>query len=446
MRITAHLDVELIALETEDRVSVLIELAAPPTPPAPNGGAVERAPSTLQVVLDRSGSMGGARIAGARTALVNLVDRLDPRDNFGLVVFDNEVDLPVPAGPLTDKAAVKRAIAGVDARGSTDLSSGYLRGLQEARRVIGDGGAATVLIVSDGHANVGIVEPATLGRVAAEAYTHGVTTSTLGFGLGYDEVLMSAIARGGSGNEHFAEEPDTAVALIAGEVEGLLAQTVQAASLQVRLGSDVRRVLVVNDLPSNAVDDGLIVELGSFYADETRKVVLTFDIPGVAALGLAEVATLTFTYVELPALVQHTVTVPVTVNVVPGDQAAGRVADPVVRTELVYLKAQQAKRRASGHLSKGDSDAALREIRQAQRDIAAARENAPEAQAADLAEEAQELEYLARETEYGSQARSGKFLSASSYRKLQQRGRVFPTQQTPPADPDKDQDKDGDGS
>ena len=130
---------------------------------------------------------------------------------------------------------------------------------------------------------------------------------------------------------------------------------------------------------------------------------------------------------------------------VPGDQAAGRVADPVVRTELVYLQAQQAKRRASGHLSKGDSDAALREIRQAQRDIAAARENAPEAQAADLAEEAQELEYLARETEYGSQARSGKYLSASSYRKLQKRGRVFPSQQTPPADPDKDKhDKDTD--
>jgi Ca-activated chloride channel family protein len=113
--------------------------------------------------------------------------------------------------------------------------------------------------------------------------------------------------------------------------------------------------------------------------------------------------------------------------VVPGDQAAGRVADPVVRTELVYLRAQQAKRRASGHLSKGDSDAALREIRQAQQDIEAARADAPESQVADLAEEAQELEYLARETEYGSQQRSGKYLSASSHRKLQKRGRVMPT-------------------
>jgi Ca-activated chloride channel homolog len=422
VRITAHLDVELIAIETENQVSVLIELAAPPT-----SGTTDRVPSSLQVVLDRSGSMGGARIAGARTALGNLVDRLDPRDNFGLVIFDTAIDVVVPAGPLTDKAAAKRAIASVEARGGTDLSGGYLRGIQEARRVAAAGGS-TVLIVSDGHANVGVTDPETLGQVAAEAYRNGVTTSTLGFGLGYDEALMSAIARGGSGNEHFAEEPDTAVALIAGEVEGLLAQTVQAASVRVALTPEVRRVLVVNDLPSTVVDGGLMVELGSFYADENRKLVLTFDIPGVAALGLTEVATLTFTYVELPTLVQHTVTVPVTVNVVPGDQAAGRVADPVVRTELVYLRAQQAKRRASGHLSKGDSGSALREIRQAQQDIAAARADAPEAQAADLAEEAQELEYLARETEYGSRERSGKYLSASSYRKLQKRGRVIPPQ------------------
>jgi Ca-activated chloride channel family protein len=427
MRITAHLDVEMIAIETDDQLSVMIELNAPPAP----DDAGKRGPSTLEVVLDRSGSMEGGRLAGAKTALTSLVDRLDPRDHFGLVVFDDKVDVAVPAGRLTDKAAVKRAIADVQTRGSTDLSGGYLRGLQEARRVAGSAGA-TVLIISDGHANAGITDPNALARVAAEAYTHRVTTSTLGFGLGYDERIMSAIARGGSGNEHFAEEPDTAVALIAGEVEGLLAQTAQAASLHVRLTPAVRGLLVVNDLPANTVDDGVLIELGSFYADETRKLVLTFDIPAIAALGLTEVATLTFTYVELPTLVQHTVTVPLHVNVVPGDQAAGRVPDPVVRTELIYLRAQQAKRRASSHLSSGDMDAALNEIQQAQREIAEAQVGAPEELAADLAEEAEALNYLARETEAGSALRAAKYASASSSARLQKRGRAYNTPPVPP--------------
>jgi Ca-activated chloride channel homolog len=427
VRITAHLDVEMIAIETDDQLSVMIELSAPPAP----DDAGERVPNTLEVVLDRSGSMEGGRLAGAKMALTSLVDRLNPRDHFGLVVFDDSVDVVVPASHIADKLAVKRAIAGVQTRGTTDLSGGYLRGLQEARRVAGAAGA-TVLIISDGHANAGITDPDALARVAADAYAHRVTTSTLGFGLGYDERIMSAIARGGSGNEHFAEEPDTAMALIAGEVEGLLAQTAQAASLHVRLTSAVKGVLVVNELPSNTVDDGVLIELGSFYAEETRKLVLTFDIPAIAALGLTEVATLTFTYVELPALLQHTVTVPVHVNVVPGDQAAGRVPDPVVRTELIYLRAQQAKRRASSHLSSGDTDAALREIQQAQREIAEAQVSAPEALVADLAEEAEALSYLAQETETGSSFRAAKWASASSTAHLQKRGRAYNNPPVPP--------------
>lgn len=433
MRITAHLEVEMVALETDNQLSVLVELGAPPMADV----ADDRAPSTLEVVLDRSGSMRGDRLDSAKTALTSLIDRLDPRDHFGLVVFDDRTDVVVPAAPLANKAAVRRAIAGVIDRGSTDLSGGYLRGLQEARRVIGAAGA-TVLLISDGHANAGVTDPETLGRVAAEAYTHGVTTTTLGFGLGYDERIMSAIARGGSGNEHFAENPDTAVAQLAGEVEGLLTQAAQAASMHVRLTPAVKSVLVVNDLPATSVGDGILVELGGFYANETRKLVLTFDIPAVAALGLTEVATLTFTYVELPALMQHTVTVPIHVNVVPGDVAAGRVPDPTVRSELIYLRAQHAKRRASRHLSDGNVDAALKELDRARRDVAAAKAIAPEAMAADLEQETQEIAFLERESRTGSSALAAKYLSASTLARMQKRGRSYgsawkPASPEPPA-------------
>jgi Ca-activated chloride channel homolog len=427
VHISAHLDVDVVAVETQDQLCVLVELTAPPAPPS----AAPRPPSTLEVVLDRSGSMAGGRLDGAKTALASLVDRLDPTDNFGLVAFDDRVETVVAAGPLTDKAAAKAAIARVDARGTTDLSAGYLRGLQEARRAAGAAGA-TVLLISDGHANAGITDPQALAGVAAEARTHTVTTSTLGYGLGYDERILSALARGGAGNELFAEEPDTAIGLIAGEVEGLLAQTAQAASLLIRTTPLVHGVLIVNELPVTATADGVLAELGSFYADETRKVVLTLDVPGIAALGLAEVATLEFTYVELPALKQHTVTVPLHVNVVPTDVASGRVADPVVRTELIYLRAQQAKRRASTHLSAGDADAALVEIRAAQDAIATALVDAPPQLAADLAEEAAALSYLATETTQGSMARAAKYSSMDASYKSGKHGR--PRRGTDPDD------------
>jgi Ca-activated chloride channel family protein len=226
VHLSTLLDCDLVAVEQTDELTLLVELTAP-TPAT----TAKRQPATLQVVLDRSGSMGGDRLEGAKTALLGLVDRLDPSDNLGIVAFDDAVQIVVPAGPLTNKAAVKAAIAAIDAGGCTDLSAGYLRGLPEAQRVAGPTGA-TVLLISDGHANAGVTDADQLGSVAAQAKAKGVTTSTLGFGLGYDERLLAALARGGAGNELFAEEADSAVAKISGEVDGLLDQVAQAASLR----------------------------------------------------------------------------------------------------------------------------------------------------------------------------------------------------------------------
>lgn len=282
---------------------------------------------------------------------------------------------------------------------------------------------ANVLLISDGQANAGIVDPDPLGGLAAKAHADGITTSTLGFGLGYDERLMSAIARGGTGNELFAEEPDTAVKLIAGEVDGLLSQVAQAGSLLVRISPYVRAVAVVNELSSAMTGDGLVTELGSFYAEEKRRIVLTLDVPGIPALGLAEIASLELSYVSLPALERQAVTVPICVNVVPGDEAAGRVPNPTVRTELAYQQAQVAKRHASEALSRGDVEAALADLELADGVIAGAVACSPPEFAAELADEAAALDQLRREASAGNVARAAKLSSYDASLKLRTRGR-----------------------
>lgn len=61
MQISADLDLTVVALEQPDELTVLLEMAAPDA----DTDAI-RAPATLQVVLDRSGSMRRARLDGAR--------------------------------------------------------------------------------------------------------------------------------------------------------------------------------------------------------------------------------------------------------------------------------------------------------------------------------------------------------------------------------------------
>jgi Ca-activated chloride channel family protein len=423
MHVTAHLDIDVVALETEDEVSVLLELAAP----TQSDQGLLRLPATLQVVLDRSGSMQqDDRLEGAKSALLSLLDRLDPTDNFGLVTFDNTATVVVPAGPLTDKAAVRAVIRSIDTGGMTDLSGGYLRGLQEARRVSGPAGA-TLLLISDGHANGGIVDHDQLRSIAAQAHGHSVVTSTLGYGLGYDELLLGALADGGSGEALFAEEPDTAGKLITTQVDGLLAKSVQAANLVIHMGSPVTSVFVMGGLPTVQLADGAVmVELGDLWAGETRKLVLRFQVPAIPALGLATVAEMTLQYVELPNLDSHVVTLPVAVNVVPGDQASGRLPDPVVTTEVAFQLAQESKRKSSEALRRGDQLSAVTLLHEANTTLQAALSTAPDALRDDLRSAAFEVSTLADRVGTEDSNRLAKETHASWHTQTRKRGRPQP--------------------
>ena len=410
MHIAAHLDVDLVAVETTDHLTLMLELEAPAMPEN-----TMRPPATVQVVLDRSGSMGAdGRLDSARHALAALVDRLDPADRFGLVCFDDAVDVTVPAGPVTDKAQLKARIATVVPGGSTNLSGGLLRGLQEARRVTQPGSVPTVLLLSDGMANDGIRDPDELAAVAAGS---SATISTIGIGLGYDETLLAAIARGARGNHTFAEAADEAAAVVAGEVAGLLSRTVQAGSLLIRPTADVASVVLHNDLPAQGVEGGIMVEFGDLWAGERRTLLLGLEVPAAAGLGVAKVAELELRYVTVPGLIEETVTLPVSVNVVPGDQAAGRVPNPRVRQELLFQQVQKAKRDAADAIARGEDGRADAVLGGAQALMACA------SASHELDRERRVLLELREDISIGEATRSSKRARMESSRKSHKRGR-----------------------
>ena len=225
MKITTSLGVDVIALEQADEVTVMLaDLTAPDAPTQAHAGEQVRAEHTAMVVLDRSGSMAGDSLDHAKAALHALADRLDPQDRFGLVTFDDHgsAHVAVPAGTVGDlgRSAIHTAIARIESGGMTDLSSGRrLLDPEEARRVA-TGTGATLIVLSDGLANVGPTEPGGFESLArAAAAEHHLTTSTIGIGDGYDELLLAALATGGSGNHVFAPHGDAAAAALTGEIE-----------------------------------------------------------------------------------------------------------------------------------------------------------------------------------------------------------------------------------
>jgi len=362
MHVKAHLDLDLVALEAADQLTLMLDLTAPISDKAKN-----RAPQAIQVVLDRSGSMSGEPLESAKGSLLKLVDRLAPQDFFGLVAFDDAALVVVPMRPVQDHhiPSLRQAIRQLNTGGSTDISAGYLMGLRELTRVT-TVGASTLLLISDGHANSGEQDPKILESIATKHATQRVTTSTIGLGNGYDEIILEALATGGGGAHRFASTIDEAVGAIAAEVSDLLDKSAVNAVLRVKPVQGLTQppqIQVIQRLPFWKDGEDYVVQLGDLYAGENRRFIIGLEVPGIAALGLAKVADIVVEYLNLAEMTEISVTMPVQVNVVPVDIAAGRIPDPIVRAERLIVEAQSEKVIATDEIRSGKSAIASKRLR-----------------------------------------------------------------------------------
>lgn len=442
MHVTAHLDLDLVALGTEEDVTCLVRLAAPV--PA---DVADRPGQGLVVVLDRSGSMGGAPLDGATAAIADLVRRLAPQDAFGLVVFDNEARVVAPMRRMADHdlEPLITAVRSIRAGGSTDLSSGYVLGLREARTAADLGVAATtVLVVSDGHANAGIVDPSVLATLASTARDDArITTGTLGWGSQYDAVLLTAITTAGDGDHRFAADVDEGVRALAEVTGELLAKSVLGATVRIRPQFGlVERVTLRRDLPHRIEDQQLVVPLGDLYGGEERSVLFRLRVPALEALGTATVADVRLEYTALPALTEHAVTLPIAVNVVPGDEARGRVPDPLVEVESLLSDVDEVKRRIADDLRHGRRVEAETALDQVSLDVERWRSSAAArldpVSTVRLDEAVEDLRSLQHEVQWESTLRAEKAMMqswANSSRGRQQRPRATPRRPDPGAGP-----------
>ena len=352
MHVKALLDVDMVAMESSDKVTLMLDLTAPANP-----AHTSRPGQCVQVVLDRSGSMDGQPLESAKGSLLKLIDRLAPQDSFGLVAFDDQALVIVPTRTMADHhmPSLRKALRELRTGGSTDISAGYLMGLRELNRVQAVGGS-TLLLISDGHANAGEKDPKFFTDVSSKSATEKVTTSTIGLGTGYDETILEALAQGGGGAHRFAGTIDEAVGAIAAEVDDLLDKSIVNAVLRVTPSAVLAgapKIEVLQRLPYWIDGETYVVQLVDLYSGENRRFVIDIPVPAMAALGLATIADITIEYLDLAQRQEISVSMPVNINVVPGDVASGRVPDPIVRAERLILEAQTAKSLAVDELRNG---------------------------------------------------------------------------------------------
>lgn len=200
-----------------------------------------RPPVNVALVIDRSGSMAGDKIIKAREAALEVVRRLGPDDIVALVVYDTNVQTLVPAQRVGDGRRLEQAICGIEVAGNTALYGGVTRGASEVRRHMEDRRFVNrVILLSDGLANVGPRSPEELGRLGASLLKEGISVTTIGLGLGFNEDLMTRLAQRSDGNTYFVEDSRDLPRIFAAELGDVLNVVARRVVIEIEFPDGVR--------------------------------------------------------------------------------------------------------------------------------------------------------------------------------------------------------------
>jgi Ca-activated chloride channel family protein len=237
-----------------------------------------RIPLNLSIVIDRSGSMEGEKMQFARESAKQLIDRLGPSDMVSVVIYDDAVDLLQAPVPVTDRQSIKNKIDGVTSRGGTNLWGGTEKGYQQVKANFKQGYINRVLLISDGLANAGLTDPMLIkAKVQQFKDADGITLSSFGVGLDYNEVLMTDMAETGSGNYYFISNAASMASMFEKELNGMMKVAAQNAELRIKIpqGLTIQKVFA---LKHEQKGDEVVIKFRDLFSEETKGVLMQFAI------------------------------------------------------------------------------------------------------------------------------------------------------------------------
>jgi Ca-activated chloride channel family protein len=233
-----------------DATHVLVRIVAPSKPADIN--ETPRAPLDLALVIDRSSSMSGRPIEAALESAVRIVRGLRPDDRVTVVAFDDRIEVVQALTAATDREALVNRIKSVDARGSTNLFGGWEEGVKQLAPFTRKDRIARVILLSDGQANQGLLDEQQIFAQVAKAAGAGITTSTVGLGHGFNESLMTGMARAGEGIANFGQSADDLDEAFEEQFAIISESFLRQVRVSVHGGSDVQARLVGEILEAGA--------------------------------------------------------------------------------------------------------------------------------------------------------------------------------------------------
>jgi Ca-activated chloride channel family protein len=259
-----------------------------------------RAPINICLAIDKSGSMTGEKIAQAREGALAAVRRLEPLDTISVVAYDDTVEVLVPANSGAERAEVVNGIRSLYPGGSTALFAGVAKCAEEVRRGLDRDRVNRIILLSDGQANVGPSSPAALGALGAQLMDEGISVSTVGIGLDYNEDLMTELALRSDGGHTFVRNPSDLAAFLDEELSSVTSVVARDVDVRIRCRNGIRPVRVLGR-PADIAGDTVTAAFGKIYAGREHFMLIELDVPPTGAGSERSLADVDVTYRDLIA-------------------------------------------------------------------------------------------------------------------------------------------------
>jgi Mg-chelatase subunit ChlD len=205
-------------------------------------GRPDGRPLNLVLLLDKSGSMERAdRVEIIQQALRVLASQLHAQDTLSVVVFARTARLWVDGVPGSQAGDVANGLSRLTPEGGTNLEEAMRLAYETALRHYQAKGDNRVVLLTDGAANLGEVNPEKLQQKVEANRQQGIALDCFGVGWdGYNDNLMDTLSRAGHGRYGFINSPEEAATEFAGKLAGAL--RVAASDVKVQVEFNPNRV------------------------------------------------------------------------------------------------------------------------------------------------------------------------------------------------------------
>jgi Ca-activated chloride channel family protein len=260
-----------------------------------------RVPINLAIVLDRSGSMSGAKIEKARQAAAMAVDKLSDDDVFSLVIYDNETSVliePQRIGGRDNRETLKQRIHRIEPGGGTALHAGVVLGAKQVRQRFEKERVNRVILLSDGLANVGPSKTSDLTALGRELRHDGLSVSTVGLGDDYNEDLMTALAEASNANYYYVQDAEKLPGVFAQELGASRSLIARSIVIRINAPEGMRLKEIIGRPEIDCRERYAEIKMPELFGAEKRRFLVRCVAEGDAAEAI-EAAQVELSYATL---------------------------------------------------------------------------------------------------------------------------------------------------